>query len=57
MTPDGRPRPEIAQRLQAVDKVFATAKRTPIRDRMDPWPDAERGPADRDAPRASARHL
>jgi len=57
MIENGKPCLEIAQQMQAVEKVVANAKRTLIHDHMDHCLDDESGEADRTELRAITRYL
>ncbi|MEX5727214.1 DNA-binding FrmR family transcriptional regulator [Rhodovulum iodosum] len=57
MIEDGKPCPDVAQQLQAVESAVRNAKRALIHDHMDHCLDAEHSPADRDELRAIARYL
>ena len=53
----GKPCPDVAQQLHAVEKAVANAKRALIHDHMDHCLDADGPQADRDELRAIARYL
>ena len=53
----GKPCPQVAQQLQAVEKAIANAKRALIHDHMDHCLDTEGSEADRDELKAIARYL
>jgi len=57
MIEDGKPCPEIAQQLQAVEKAVVNAKRALIHDHVDHCLDEDRSPADRNELKAIARYL
>lgn len=58
MIEEGRPCPEVAQQLLAVEKAVANAKRALIHDHMDHCLDDEdHSPSDRDELKAIARYL